>query len=265
MNAVYLVLSLLILLIIIIGSIRRSRFYPDKFLLLIILLFFLPGLARVFPANFMDIFSNESFTWPFVIGMAVGYPISRWLNRVSGFSTFEHELTHAFVAVLFFKRITRFVVTKNSGGYVEYSGGIQSKTANHLITLAPYYLPLFLFLFVLIRPFLSQKFFPYYDGWLGLWFTFYLMTWYEEIKRNSSSRPFRAAGSGQYSFSDITSEGHVFSFTFIVTFTLLIYNVIFTILENGYRGFHSLFLSVWERSVWFYTQIFHALEQFINH
>lgn len=99
----------------------------------------------------------------FAGGVAVMLPL--WLlvfRRAGFFSTFEHELTHLLVGLLFLKKPHSFNVHHQSGGHVQMYGG------NFLITLAPYFLPTLVLIqlpfFLLLRP----EFYPAFFGVMGL-------------------------------------------------------------------------------------------------
>ena len=61
--------------------------------------------------------------------------------------TFTHELTHTIVAVMFFRKIHYFHAEERSG-VMGHSGG---KFGQNFITLAPYCLPIFTYVFLLLR------------------------------------------------------------------------------------------------------------------
>ena len=72
----------------------------------------------------------------FLAGFGVFIPFwFIWFKNKNFYSTFEHELTHLLVGLLFFKKPAHFTVTRDSGGETGLYGG------NFLITLAPYFLP----------------------------------------------------------------------------------------------------------------------------
>ena len=99
------------------------------------------------------------------MGITLGAMVTHFiLLRIDGLDTFEHELAHALVALLFLRQITRFVSTRSSGGYVQHSGGFGGELGNHMIGLAPYYLPTFTIASVLFRPIVPMSWFPIFDG-----------------------------------------------------------------------------------------------------
>jgi len=133
-----------------------------------ILFIFIPGVAVAFYQSVLSII-NYTY-WSLALGISLGCAIDYFfLRRIPGFSTFEHELTHALVALLFLKRITGFTATRWSGGFVEYSGGYGGKIAEHIIGLAPYSIPTLAVIMTLIRPWVQPTWYMWFD--IGLGFT----------------------------------------------------------------------------------------------
>lgn len=238
------------------GSIRKGKFMPDKFFIALLLVFMLPGLIATFVNGIRDLFVNYNIYYGLLIGLGIGLPFAFIIKRFVGFSTFEHEATHAFVTMLFFRKITAFVVTKSEGGYVQHRGRTGGKFGDHMITLAPYFLPLFVFVFALMRPLLGPAFFPWWDIWIGIWFTFYLFTYFSEIKSQWTKEGFKYAGTDTSATTDIAKEGYIFSFLFILFMTLFFYGLILNIIYDGYGGLFSQFGEIFRQNKWFYGWIF---------
>ncbi len=107
---------------------------------------------------------------------------------------FGHELTHALWAWLFGGRVKKMKVT-SGGGHV-----IVTKT-NFLITLAPYFFPLYAVIIIAI--FAAghwiwgwQKFLVYFDLLLGAAYAFHVTLTFHTLQTQQS---------------DITSQGYLFS------------------------------------------------------
>lgn len=78
-------------------------------------------------------------------------------------NTFEHEATHALVAMLFFRKVTEFVVSREGGGHVMHeTRNRQWFFPSLMITLAPYFLPTIPLLLLPIYLVLDQSFKPAY-------------------------------------------------------------------------------------------------------
>lgn len=76
---------------------------------------------------------------PFVGGAAIYVALWMWTIRwwrTTWLSTLEHELTHAFFAVLTFHKVVGLKATWSQGGHVQFTG-----RGNWLITLSPYFFP----------------------------------------------------------------------------------------------------------------------------
>ena len=122
---------------------------------------------------------------------------------------FEHELGHLFLAKLFWKRILRFTVDAEQGkGEVAYAPG-----SNSLITLAPYYFPVFTVPLLMAKPILYPRFDQAFDFLIGLTLAFHYL---------GLVREFRPRG------DDIKRAGLVFS----IGVTLFL-NLVFLVLSVG--------------------------------
>ena len=134
-------------------------------------------------------------TWiPFLGGVACWCVIFIWLPRPMWIYVFGHELTHALWTWLFRGKVKRMKVT-SSGGHV-----VVSKT-NFLITLAPYFFPLYAVLVIAIFALGHwiwnwQKFFVYFHLLLGAAYAFHVTLTFHTLQTRQS---------------DITSQGYLFS------------------------------------------------------
>lgn len=154
-----------------------------------------------------------------ILGLLVyRYLISRW----PAIATFEHELTHALVALLFFRKVTGFVVRREGTGYVRYTDGFGGSVAGHLIGLAPYFLPTFTLILVLVRP-LAIDHLPtfWYDLAIGVSFGYQAYSTWDE---------------SELSQSDIDKRGAVFSVILIAALTLVTHGLVCHMLALGYGG-----------------------------
>ena len=120
---------------------------------------------------------KRSSRWllPYLVGTVLGIFFDlAVVRRISGLDTFRHEVGHALTALVFFRRIDRFVVTRH-GGEVYHSGGFGGELADDIIGLAPYTIPVLYLSSVLVRPFFLSRWFPWFDVWVG--FAFGLHLW----------------------------------------------------------------------------------------
>ena len=221
-----------------------------RFLLGIIALFIIPGSAIALWDAFITICNHKELWIPLLLGFATGIPLYFTLIRkVSVISTFEHEFTHAIVALLFLRRIHKFIVTKRQGGQVEYSGNFGGEFGTLMIGMAPYYLPTFTLIAVLVRPFLSPAWFPWFDGFIGATLAFHIFSTSEETKLSWTKRTFTGAGDNQKTRSDIGKVGYIFAFLVILGFGLFLMGLVLQLIASGYSGTWH-FLKLVMKSSW---------------
>lgn len=227
-----------------------------RVILTLISLFLLPGAAISFWKGALLISGAQSIWQPLVLGVVAG-GIFYYLvvKRITGLNTFEHELTHAVVALLFFRRINRFISTKHGGGSVQHSGGFGGEVGSHLIGLAPYYLPTSTLFSAMARPFVPSHWLMWFLGFIGVTFAYHTLSTFEETKNNWTKESFASAGSGEWTLSDIGRRGYVFSGLLIATLTLATHGVICFLLIRGYQGLSSWASTVWSKSIEVYVPI----------
>jgi hypothetical protein len=131
-----------------------------RFLLVLIYLILLPGVLLAF-FYFLRMFLFFPFRLAFfLLGSFFGIFLDKYLlHRFPKIEIFIHEFTHAFTAILFFRKINKFVLSDNAGGFVKYSGGRGGLIVDDIIGLAPYCLPFFMLFLVLFQPLISLIFF----------------------------------------------------------------------------------------------------------
>lgn len=205
-----------------------------KFILSIIFLILCSGVLHGFLIGLSNLFEKNNILFPFLIGILAAVLIyTLFLKNASFLNIFEHELTHALVALLFFRKVSEFNVT-SYGGHVQHSDGFGGKFGDLNITLAPYFLPTFTFISILFRPILPIAFFPWFDAWLGFTLGYHFLSTVDELKNNWTKIPFFS--SGKLLFSDIAKSGYIFAAIYIFTVTTFIHAFILWILTNGYGG-----------------------------
>ncbi len=160
-------------------------------------------------------------------------------------------MTHAISALLFFRRINKFKVTRHEGGYVSHRGSFGGQFGDDFIGLAPYFLPTFSFFSILFYPLVlkqSSLFIQVFWAWIGFSFGFHLWSTLRETKENFNTEVFTSVGSGKNTKSDIGKRGLIFSFIFIISMTFLFHTFIIVILTGGYSE-----IPVWFKSIWDFT------------
>ena len=190
------------------------------------------GVVTVLNDAFMSLFglasgksilgSDESIA-AFILG-AGGYVLV-WLALFrrhfagSFFSTLEHELTHAVVALATFHPVSSTRATWNDGGSMSYSGG-----DNWLITIAPYFLPtLSIGLIIGLYGFLDSD-----TSWpaavLGVTIAYHVTsTWLETHAQQTA----------------LQEVGFPFAFLFLPTANLLCYGLLITFSRKGLSGIEA--------------------------
>ena len=151
----------------------------------------------------------------FLIGFGVFLPLwFGWFKRNHFFSTFEHELTHLLVGLLFFKKPSRFHATENEGGHIIL------QSSNFLITLAPYFLPTFAMLLLPLYLIINAEFYKYFFAVLGFLTSYHVFSTLQEFGFHQT---------------DITRTGKVFSCFFLVFANIISYGFIVTFVLGGFN------------------------------
>jgi hypothetical protein len=141
---------------------------------------------------------------------------------------FEHELGHLFLAKLFWRRALRFVVDVEEGkGEVAYSPG-----SNSLITLAPYYFPVFTVPFLLAKPILYPRFSLAFDFLIGLTLAFHYVALAQEFRPQQD---------------DIMRAGLLFSLGMTVFLNLVFLVISLGVILNDYLAVVSYFDGAFSR------------------
>jgi hypothetical protein len=165
-----------------------------KFFIAILLLPVCAGMAIAL-GSVLRASGGADTTWvPFLAGVACWCVIFFLLPKPMWIYVFGHEFTHALWAWLFGGRVKKMKVT-SKGGHV-----VVTKT-NFLITLAPYFFPLYAVLIIAI--FASghwiwgwTRFFVYFHLLLGAAYAFHVSLTFQTLQTQQS---------------DITSQGYLFS------------------------------------------------------
>ena len=169
------------------------------------------GLAAWHPLTRLDFRSHDVL---FCLGgFAIFIPL--WfalLRKAAFFSTFEHELTHLIVGILFLKKPAGFSANDKGSGTTVLHG------SNFIITLSPYFLPTFTLIlcpaYFVIRP----AYHPYYYSVLGFITSYHILSTVDEL---SLGQP------------DIRESGRIFSIVFLMFANLFIYGSLLSLLAGG--------------------------------
>jgi hypothetical protein len=227
-----------------------------RFVFAVLALFLLPGAAAAAWDSMLLVCSSETLWLPLLVGLGAGTLLTWLIHRfLPVVETFEHELTHALTALLFFRRIRSFKVTARKGGLVSYSQGFGGEFGNLMITIAPYFLPTFSVIAILFRPLLNEPALFWYDVFIGTTLVFHFTGTFMETKQNWGSRTFRDAGGGR-SKTDIRTVGYITSVLAIASFTLCTYGLLLSLLGGGYHGAWHFCKSVILNSAHAYQSLF---------
>ena len=236
-----------------------------RFFVGLLALFLIPGSAVACRDSLVLLLQMQDLWMPLAAGILTGILLYFLvIRKLTVISTFEHELTHALVALLIFRRIHKFVVTRNRGGQVQYSGKFGGEFGDLVIGLAPYFLPTFTLISALVRPFLPKEWFPWYDGFIGFTLAFQFLTNIEETRQSWTKKSFSGAGDRQKTKSDIGKVGYIFAFLVIPGFGLFLYGIIFCLMVSGYQGLWAFFKSVVLVSGSLYADLFYRLYIFLQ-
>ena len=164
-----------------------------------------------------------------IIGFAAYFPVHFLFRRLIVLHVFGHELTHVLWSMVFGGKMHEMYVSREDGGYTTYTRG------NFLVTLAPYFFPLYAIFFMALHLIVAARFRPYIDGLLGFSVAFHVMLTLYSIRR---SQP------------DLQRAGVVFSLAFVYMMNCIALGMIVCVVTGGGTlaflrdGFH-IFKHVW--------------------
>ena len=139
-----------------------------------------------------------------------------FFKKNEGFmQTFSHELTHTVVGLMFGRIIHSFKATSGDGGEMWHSGG---RFGDTFISLAPYCLPIFTYAFLFLRIIGAWKLLLWFDIFIGLTLAFHIVCFATQTRNYQT---------------DISSQGYIKSYLFIVLFWLFNATVILLSVRKG--------------------------------
>lgn len=133
-------------------------------------------------------------------------PMGQW------FSTLEHEMTHAFFAIISFNRVVGLSATGHAGGVMQYQG-----YGNWLITISPYFVPSLSLLVLLGLSIAKPTFYPVLLFLMGFTLAYHLQSTLQETHLGQT---------------DLQKSGWLFVILFLPTANLLMLLVLLTALPN---------------------------------
>lgn len=152
--------------------------------------------------------------------------------------TVAHELTHAFFALLTFHKVSKISIdADNKGGEITFAG-----EGNWLITIAPYFFPLFAMIYMIIISFLPNELI--FNGILGYFLGYHTDTVASQIHEKQT---------------DLPKVGYLFCATFLPGANLWIIGSIMAFNIRNWEGIRLYFNLINYLNV----QNFHKLWDFI--
>lgn len=148
----------------------------------------LPALIKALPL--FNIANIRFYT--FIIGAFAYFALKIFASARSNISMqiLAHEFTHIFFALLTFHKVVHIHLNMDeSGGAMGFKG-----KGNWLITISPYFFPLFIFILMLLVTFYSQKIPEGYwiNGFLGYFFAYHIGSMLSQI--HSKQPDFKEVG-----------------------------------------------------------------------
>ena len=166
---------------------RNLRFYIYTALLVVVALLTIPYFCDLMGILFLSatpILSQLSLYKWVAVGMVLMLVAKRILGSNFGWlETFSHELTHTVVALLLFRRVHSFHAAED-GGLVSTSGSMGRGMIP--MSLAPYCLPIFTYLLLLIRPLIGVHGIWIFDILIGLTLAFHLVCFNNQTGRHQT-------------------------------------------------------------------------------
>lgn len=164
-------------------------------------------------------------------GLLAGVIVYYFINRlnlsflqenIQWLRVFTHELIHAFISFLSFKKINSLEATQRQGGKVTFYG-----KSNLFISLTPYCFPLYTVMLLFLRPLIKVPFLFYFNIFVGLSYAFHLHTF------------FLQSGKHQLDFQE---RGIIQSYSFTIMLNLYFLGVVLWSSTTGIHAFAAFFL-----------------------
>lgn len=159
-------------------------------------------------------------------------------RRESFWGLVEHEFTHAFFALLFFKKVRTINADRRRGGLVKVEGG------NFVIALAPYFFPLLSVFIIIIKPLVFANYQWFLNALLGFTLMFHLMSLSNEFH---PSQP------------DLKETGFLFSLTVIIFFNLFFIGLSIASLPGQWQAMGAFIQSGLQESLALLNHAWHFL------
>jgi len=188
------------------------------------------------------LYKNPGTYWGiFAGGVAIYLLIHIFLPKPMLLHVFGHEMTHALFAKLFGWKV-KSLKASNSGGRVKLTG------SNFIVTLAPYFFPLYAFITILIYILAimlgyDRAFYPYFLFLTGFTLSLHVIMTIESLRADQP---------------DIKEGGIVFSIPLIYIGNLLVMTLLLRLTVFKGISYLSYLRMGWLRSWWVWKSLFRA-------
>jgi len=191
--------------------------FTKKITFLLIIIFLLLSTWQFFETTFwLVVKSSKLYLW-FSIGIVI-YIIIRRLSflrkNAKWFETWTHELIHTIVGLLFLQKIHSFRAG-DGAGEIYHSGHF---SRNIFISLAPYCLPIYTYIFCILRLLSASKSLWIFDLMIGLTLAFHVVCFLKQTRSYQT---------------DIREFGLITSYFYIASFQLFNATIVLLTIKVG--------------------------------
>lgn len=205
-------------------------------------LFLVLAALEFVPAFIASFYDLETYIWLYG-GIALYFLLRRlpfMRKNEKWMQTTSHELTHALVGMMFFRRKIHSLQAGDGTGVVEHSG--DRHFGSIFISLAPYCLPIFTYGFLIFRLLGAQETIFVFDAIVGITLGFHILCFITQT--------------GSYQ-TDIQNHGIACSYIFIAGHLLFNATIVLLSVRLGVLGaFGDIFTGFWEQIVGLWHLIF---------
>ena len=218
---------------------KKTTYIISVVLLSLLLLLTIPYAVKIFciilfPQRIDVLRQLSIYQWVAVGVVAFAIIHSVVKKNMPWLETFSHELTHIFVALVFFRRVHSLRAEEGSG--VVYTSG-EHEYGLAPMALAPYCLPIFTYILLSVRCLMDFHGMWIYDILIGMTICFHFFCFKNQT--------------GNYQ-TDINQYPLSFSYLYIVTALLINFCIIWVAFfpqYNVYTSFWRYVTSVWSNAV----------------
>ncbi len=189
-----------------------------------------------FGKHLIDLFQQNAVSTPHLFSFALGGIVFciLWMvyfSKRDGFwSILEHELTHGFFALLFFKKVHSMSASRKKGGVITIEGG------NTVIALAPYFFPLAATILLIVKFFVESEGQIYLNFGLGFTYLFHLINLFSEFHPGQP---------------DLKNSGYLFSIVLVFFLNVVFLGIILSALPGEWHSVINFLKNGWIQT-WHY-------------